>query len=41
MLGAILAALYLEMGAASVIFLLVPLLVARNAFQSAVEMETA
>jgi putative nucleotidyltransferase with HDIG domain len=40
-LGMILAALYLEMGAASVIFLLVPLLVARNAFQSAVEMETA
>ncbi|MGH2793200.1 MAG: HD-GYP domain-containing protein [Actinomycetota bacterium] len=40
-LGVILAALYLEMGAASVIFLLVPLLVARNAFQSAVEMETA
>ena len=40
-LGVILAALYKEMGPASVFFLLVPLLVARNAFQSAVEMETA
>ena len=40
-LGVILAVLYREMGAASVIFLMVPLLVARNAFQSAVEMETA
>lgn len=40
-LGVILAALHMEMGTASVIFLLVPLLVARNAFQSAIEMETA
>ena len=40
-LGIILAALYKEMSATSVIFLLVPLLVARNAFHSAVEMESA
>jgi len=40
-LGVILAALYVEMGYGSVVFLLVPLLVARTAFQSAVEMETA
>jgi len=40
-LGIILAALYKEMSATSVIFLLVPLLVARNAFSSAAEMESA
>jgi len=40
-LGIILAALHVEMGFASVIFLLVPLLVARNAFQSAAQMEGA
>jgi putative nucleotidyltransferase with HDIG domain len=40
-LGIILAMLHFEMGNASVIFLLVPLLVARGAFQSAIEMETA
>jgi putative nucleotidyltransferase with HDIG domain len=40
-LGVILAALYVEMGTASIVFLLVPLLVARSAFQSSVEMETA
>ena len=40
-LGVVLAALYVEMGTGSVIFLLVPLLVARTAFQSAIEMETA
>jgi HD-GYP domain-containing protein (c-di-GMP phosphodiesterase class II) len=37
----VLASLYLAMGPASVLFLLVPLLVARNTFQSAVEMEIA
>ena len=40
-LGVVLAALHLEMGAASVVFLLVPLLVARNAIQSAFKMEGA
>jgi putative nucleotidyltransferase with HDIG domain len=40
-LGVVLATLHIEMGNASVIFLLVPLLVARGAFQSAAEMETA
>ncbi|MGH2725762.1 MAG: HD-GYP domain-containing protein, partial [Actinomycetota bacterium] len=40
-LGVVLAALYLEMGAASVVFLLVPLLVARGAIQSAFKMEGA
>jgi putative nucleotidyltransferase with HDIG domain len=42
-LGIILAALHIAMGGspASVLFLLVPLLVARNAFQSAAEMESA
>jgi putative nucleotidyltransferase with HDIG domain len=40
-LGVVLAALYRQIEAASVIFLLVPLIVARNAFQSAVEMEGA
>jgi HD-GYP domain-containing protein (c-di-GMP phosphodiesterase class II) len=40
-LGIVMAALYLEMGPASVMFLLVPLLVARNAFHSAAEMESA
>jgi len=38
-LGVVLAALYLQMGIASAVFLLVPLLVARGAFQSAIEME--
>jgi len=38
-LGVVLAALHMRMGPASVIFLLVPLLVARGAFQSAIEME--
>jgi len=42
LLGIVLATLYISgMGAASVIFLLVPLLVARGAFQSAIELETA
>ena len=41
LLGVILAALYVEMKMGAVVFLLVPLLVARTAFQSAVEMETA
>ncbi len=41
MLGVILAALHFEMGPASVVFLLVPLLVARNAFQTAIRMEGA
>ncbi|MEX2554544.1 MAG: HD domain-containing phosphohydrolase [Actinomycetota bacterium] len=42
LLGIVLAALYISgLGAASVIFLFVPLLVARGAFQSAIEMETA
>ena len=41
LLGVIMATLYVEMGIGSVVFLLVPLLVARTAFQSAVEMETA
>lgn len=40
-LGVVLAALYIEMGTASVVFLLVPLLVARTAFQTAVRMEGA
>lgn len=40
-LGVVLAALHLQMGNASVVFLLVPLLVARSAFQAAVAMETA
>jgi putative nucleotidyltransferase with HDIG domain len=40
-LGVVLAVLHFEIGQASVVFLLVPLLVARNAFQSAVEMEGA
>jgi putative nucleotidyltransferase with HDIG domain len=39
-LGVLLAVLHRGMGNASAIFLLVPLLVARNTFQSAVEMET-
>jgi HD-GYP domain-containing protein (c-di-GMP phosphodiesterase class II) len=38
-LGVVLAALYLHMHIAAAIFLLVPLLVARGAFQSAIEME--
>jgi HD-GYP domain-containing protein (c-di-GMP phosphodiesterase class II) len=41
LLGIVLASLHMEMGSASVIFLLVPLLVARGAFQSSIEMETA
>jgi putative nucleotidyltransferase with HDIG domain len=40
-LGVVMAALYLEMGIGSVIFLLVPLLVARHAFQTALKMESA
>jgi HD domain-containing protein/MASE9 protein len=40
-LGVVLATLYKEMGNASVIFLLVPLLVARGTFQSAIDMEKA
>lgn len=40
-LGVVLAALHLEMGSASVVFLLVPLLVARTAFQTAIRMEGA
>lgn len=40
-LGVILALLYVEMGPASVLFVLVPLLVARNAFQSAVTLQGA
>lgn len=40
-LGVVLASLYLRMGPSSVLFLLVPLLVARNGFQTAVEMEVA
>jgi hypothetical protein len=40
-LGVVLAALHLQMGNASAVFLLVPLLVARSAFQAAIEMETA
>jgi putative nucleotidyltransferase with HDIG domain len=40
-LGVVLAALHLEMGPSSVVFLLVPLLVARGAFQSAYRMEGA
>jgi HD-GYP domain-containing protein (c-di-GMP phosphodiesterase class II) len=40
-LGILLAALYIPMKYGAVLFLLVPLLVARNAFQSAVEMEVA
>jgi putative nucleotidyltransferase with HDIG domain len=40
-LGVVLAALHVEMGTGSVVFLLVPLLVARNAFQSAIELEGA
>jgi putative nucleotidyltransferase with HDIG domain len=39
-LGIVLAALHIQMGIASIIFLLVPLLVARNAFQASVEMES-
>ena len=40
-LGVVLAALHLEMGPASVVFLLVPLLVARQGFQTAIKMEGA
>lgn len=40
-LGIVMASLYLSLRYASVLFLLVPLLVARKAFQSAVDMEVA
>ena len=40
-LGIVMASLYLSLKHASVLFLLVPLLVARKAFQSAVDMEVA
>lgn len=40
-LGLLLAILYLQIGWGSVVFLLVPLLVARNAFQAAVKMQGA
>ncbi len=40
-LGIVLASLHISMGTASVLFLLVPLLVARSTFQSAVSMEVA
>src|SRR5688500_5215636 len=40
-LGVVLAALHFQLKYAAAIFLLVPLLVARNAFTSAIEMEGA
>ncbi len=41
LLGYLLGALNIEMGPAAVLFLLVPLLVARNAFQASVQMHTS
>lgn len=41
LLGLLLGTLYLQMGWASVLFLLMPLLVARHAFQAAINLQTA